>query len=60
MVKANLKYAAAVRAVSSVLSEMEEAKADQTLIAVMLLSLYEVGTCLLPFEPILILQDNCI
>ena len=42
MVKANLKYVMAVRSVSSVLSEIEEAKADQTLISVMLLSLYEV------------------
>jgi hypothetical protein len=42
MIKANVKYTMAVHAVSSVLSEMEQAKADQTLIAVMLLSLYEV------------------
>lgn len=42
MVKANIKYTAAVHAVSSVLGEMEQAKADQTLISVMLLSLYEV------------------
>ena len=42
MLKANIRYTAAVRAVSSALGEVEQVTADQTLIAVMLLSLYEV------------------
>jgi hypothetical protein len=42
MLKANIRYSAAVRAVSSALGEMECARSNQILIAVMLLSLYEV------------------
>ena len=47
MLKASVRYNAAVRAVSFALGEMEYVRSDQTLIAVMLLSLYEVRDKLL-------------
>ena len=46
MRNANVKYNSALRLVSDRLRSVEEAKADQTIIAVMLLGLYEVShTC---------------
>jgi hypothetical protein len=42
MVNANMKYTSALRLVNSRLRNVEEAKSDQTLVAVMLLGLYEV------------------
>ncbi|KAI9642504.1 hypothetical protein NHQ30_009309 [Ciborinia camelliae] len=42
---ANRKYNSALRLVSSRLRNEEEARADQTLVAVMLLGLYETNTC---------------
>ncbi|TGO36881.1 hypothetical protein BHYA_0112g00200 [Botrytis hyacinthi] len=42
---ANKKYNSALRLVSSRLRDEEEARADQTLVAVMLLGLYEINTC---------------
>jgi hypothetical protein len=42
MVNANMKYTSALRLVSSRLRDVEQAKSDQTLVAVMLLGLYEV------------------
>lgn len=52
MTKANIAYCSALRLVNSGLGNIEEAKSDQTLVAIMLLGLYEVreklrakGTC---------------
>ena len=45
MKNARSKYNSALRLVSSRLRNMEEAKTDQTLVAVMLLGLYETNTC---------------
>ncbi|TAQ91109.1 hypothetical protein B7494_g534 [Chlorociboria aeruginascens] len=45
MVNAQCKYNSALRLISSRLRDIEEAKADQTLISVMLLGLYETNTC---------------
>jgi hypothetical protein len=42
MVNANIKYTSALRLLSSKMRDMNEAKADQTFIAVMLLGLFEV------------------
>jgi hypothetical protein len=42
MMRANFKYCRAVREISIALAELERAKEDQTLIAVMLLGAYEV------------------
>jgi len=42
MIKANFKYTSALRSVSAALRDPEEAKTDQTLVAVMLLGLFEV------------------
>ncbi|KAJ8059008.1 hypothetical protein OCU04_011988 [Sclerotinia nivalis] len=42
---ANRKYNSALRLVSSRLRNEDEARADQTLVAVMLLGLYETNTC---------------
>jgi hypothetical protein len=46
MANANVKYHSALRRVSSQLRNVEEAKADQTMIVVMLLGLYEVSLLL--------------
>lgn len=45
MIGARKKYTSAMSTVSSKLRDIEEAKTDQTLIAIMLLGLYEVNTC---------------
>ena len=45
MSSAKAKYNSALRLVSSRLRSVEEAKSDQTLVAVMLLGLYETNTC---------------
>lgn len=45
MTSAKAKYNSALRLVSSRLRSVEEAKSDQTLVAVMLLGLYETNTC---------------
>jgi hypothetical protein len=50
MAHANAKYNSALRLVSSRLRNIEEAKSDQTLIAVMLLGLYEVFSPNLPYS----------
>ena len=42
MAKANSAYCSALRLVNSGLSNIEEAKSDQTLVAIILLGLYEV------------------
>lgn len=42
MSKAHTKYNSAIRSVSTMLADLETAKSDQTLVAVMLLGLYEV------------------
>ncbi|KAE8441872.1 hypothetical protein EG329_004227 [Mollisiaceae sp. DMI_Dod_QoI] len=42
---ATFKYNSAMRTLSSQLRNMEEAKSDQTFIAIMLLGYYEVNTC---------------
>ncbi|KAF7896748.1 uncharacterized protein EAF01_009151 [Botrytis porri] len=44
-VHANKKYNSALRLVSSRLRNEDEARADQTLVAVILLGLYEINTC---------------
>lgn len=48
MRSAHAKYYSALRLVSSRLSNVEEAKSDQTLVAVMLLGLYEVRSLSIP------------
>lgn len=50
MIRANLKYGRAVQNMSASLAKMERVKDDQTLIAVMLLGIYEV----IPMKKILI------
>ncbi|MCJ1393147.1 hypothetical protein MMC18_006019 [Xylographa bjoerkii] len=48
MIHANERYNLALRATNSALRDEEDAKADQTLITVMLLGLYETNTCTSP------------
>lgn len=50
--QAHARYNSALRLVSSLLRNMEDAKADQTLIAVMLLGLYEVLHSYIPHHRI--------
>ncbi|KUJ18922.1 uncharacterized protein LY89DRAFT_582364 [Mollisia scopiformis] len=45
MLNATFKYNSAMRTLSSQLRSMEQAKSDQTFIAIMLLAYYEVNTC---------------
>ncbi|MCJ1403600.1 hypothetical protein MMC11_006823 [Xylographa trunciseda] len=48
MISAKERYNSAIRATNSALRDVEAAKADQTLITVMLLGLYETNTCSSP------------
>lgn len=50
MASACIKYNTAMRTISSQLRDMEQAKTDQTLMAIMLLGLYEVSIVLLMFK----------
>jgi hypothetical protein len=50
MANAHMKYNSALRQISTQLRHVEEAKSDQTLIAVMLLGLYEVRSYCFQFQ----------